>query len=128
MTWVRKVLRPWGRLVAWFYFRDLRVVFHGEIPKDEPVIFVANHRNSLLDALVVIAFCTREPIALTRASVFQSPVARFFLKLVGCIPIHRFRDGFRKLRAGGHGEIGPKCQMHAEEAAYLVEGRIIVTE
>lgn len=79
------------------YFRKWEI--HGEelIPKG-PVIFVPNHHNAFLDAILVTCSCKKNPWYLTRAKVFAKPRVASFLNKLQMLPIYRFRDGFDAMK------------------------------
>lgn len=64
------------------------------IPAGKPVIFVANHQNSFLDALHVV--CNTDLVIhfLTRADPFDTPLLGGFLRSLNMLPVYRVRDGF----------------------------------
>lgn len=75
------------------YYREVQ--FHGmeKVPRNKPVIFLANHQNALLDPLVIASFTPFRTFFLTRADVFTN---RLFNKVFGflrMLPIYRMRDG-----------------------------------
>jgi 1-acyl-sn-glycerol-3-phosphate acyltransferase len=69
------------KLANWF-----RVIGRENIPNSGPVIVVANH-VSYWDPLVLGAALSRRIIFLAKASLFKVPVAGFFIKAWGAIPV-----------------------------------------
>ena len=90
-------LKSYCRIALWFYFRKWQVYRHEQTPSG-PVIFVANHQNAFLDAVLVGCSTSRHPWFLARANVFQKPWARVVLTWLKMRPVFRFRDGFSTLR------------------------------
>lgn len=90
-------LKQYCRLALWFFYRKWQVQGKENIPKG-PVIFVANHQNAFLDAVLVSCSTQRNPWFLTRASVFEKSWASVLLGWLKMIPVYRFRDGFARLR------------------------------
>jgi 1-acyl-sn-glycerol-3-phosphate acyltransferase len=90
-------LKIYCTIALWFYFRRWQVYKHSPIP-DGPVIFVANHQNAFLDAILMICSTKRTPWSLTRANVFNKPLVKKFLTIIKMLPVYRFRDGFSTLR------------------------------
>lgn len=84
-------------LALHFYFRKWQVHKAEPIPAG-PVIFVANHQNAFLDAVLVICSTSRNPWALARANVFKKKWASRALTFIQMLPVYRFRDGFDTLR------------------------------
>jgi len=90
-------LKNYCRITVWFYFSRWQI--HKLAPiADGPVIFVANHQNAFLDAILMICSIQRAPWSLTRANVFAKPLAKKFLTSIQMLPVYRFRDGFSTLR------------------------------
>lgn len=77
-----------------FYFKKLRVHGVENVPKDKPVLFLANHQNALLDALLIAGKCGRFAYFLTRAAVFKKSFISKILKSLQMLPVYRVRDGW----------------------------------
>jgi len=60
-------------------------------------LFLSNHQNALLDALLIATKNGRFSYFLTRASVFKNPVIRKILKSLLMLPVYRIRDGWANL-------------------------------
>ena len=76
------------------YFREVRFEGLGHIPRDRPVMFLPNHQNALLDALVLAAFLPgMRPYFLTRSDVFRGPLLRWVFEGFRMMPVYRLRDG-----------------------------------
>ncbi len=73
-----------------------RIVVEGleNIPKNHPLILVADHQNALLDPLLVATQLPLRPYYLTRAAAFKNPLAAYLLNLIQMLPVYRVRDGF----------------------------------
>ena len=78
------------------YFR--RIVFTGRkenVSKKKPIIFAPNHRNALLDALLLVyaGYHFKQVVFLARADIFKQKVVAWILKGMRIIPVFRIRDG-----------------------------------
>lgn len=82
------------KIALHLYYKRILVEGVENIPKNQPVILVANHQNALIDPLVVGAHISIRPYFLTRAAVFKNPVAAYLLSLVQMLPVYRVMDGF----------------------------------
>jgi 1-acyl-sn-glycerol-3-phosphate acyltransferase len=82
------------KIALHLYYKRIFVEGAENIPKNQPVILVANHQNALIDPLVVGAHISIRPYFLTRAAVFKNPVAAYLLNLVQMLPVYRVMDGF----------------------------------
>lgn len=94
--WLHTV-RTYLRIGMFFYFRKLMVHGLENIPKDKPVLFLANHQNALLDALLIASKCGRFPFFLTRAAVFKRKFISKILKSLQMLPVYRVRDGWNTI-------------------------------
>jgi 1-acyl-sn-glycerol-3-phosphate acyltransferase len=90
-------LKQYCKTALKFYFSKWQVQELVSIPKG-PVIFVSNHQNAFLDAVLISCSSSREPWFLTRANVFSSKLAKKILTVLQMSPVYRFRDGFSTLR------------------------------
>ncbi|MGM5470059.1 lysophospholipid acyltransferase family protein [Flavobacteriaceae bacterium LMO-SS05] len=90
-------IRAYIRLGLFFYYKDIKVVNAEHVPKTGAVLFLANHQNALLDALLIATKCGRFSYFLTRASVFQNAIVAQILKSLLMLPVYRVRDGWNNL-------------------------------
>ena len=67
------------------------------IPKKGAVIFIGNHQNALIDAIVVPTTNDRNSYFLTRASAFKVGIVDQILRSLNMIPVYRVRDGVRTI-------------------------------
>lgn len=78
-----------------------KIVFTGteNIAKDKPVIFAPNHRNALLDALLIVYIGkhSKQVVFLARADIFKKPFIAWILRGMRIIPVFRIRDGKENL-------------------------------
>jgi 1-acyl-sn-glycerol-3-phosphate acyltransferase len=79
------------------YYKRILVEGLEQIPKNQPLILVANHQNALIDPLLVATHLPLRPYYLTRAAAFKNSFASFFLNLIQMLPVYRVRDGFSSL-------------------------------
>jgi 1-acyl-sn-glycerol-3-phosphate acyltransferase len=62
-----------------------------------PVLLLANHPDSFLDAVIIGASYHRKIHFLARGDVFENPIFGFLLRSIGMIPIFRAREGKQHL-------------------------------
>lgn len=70
------------------YFRKVWFLEKNSIPEDGPLLIVANHSASFLDAIVVGTYLDRPIHFYVRNDIFKLVFVRFFLKLLHMIPIY----------------------------------------
>ncbi len=75
------------------FFRKVEVVQGGRVESGRPTVLVAEHRNGLVDGLVLMATLGRFPRFLGKSTLFHNPLLWPFLRLAGVVPVHRLQDG-----------------------------------
>jgi hypothetical protein len=58
-----------------------------------PLLIIANHPNSFLDALIIGSYYHRRVYFLARGDAFRKPIHRFILESLNMIPVYRLREG-----------------------------------
>ncbi len=88
-----RVLKNLARAAFYIYYRKISIYGRDNIPQGGGLIFAANHRNALIDALAVLLTNRFQPVYLARADIFRNPVAARILRFLKIMPVYRFRDG-----------------------------------
>ena len=75
-----------------------KMVFTGRkenVSKNRPIIFAPNHRNALLDALLIVyaGYHFKQVVFLARADIFKQKFVAWMLRGMRIIPVFRIRDG-----------------------------------
>ncbi|MEX0715307.1 MAG: 1-acyl-sn-glycerol-3-phosphate acyltransferase [Planctomycetaceae bacterium] len=92
--WARRFVR-W--LVRRFY-PGIEVAGGERIPQSGPVLFCANHANSLIDP-VLIGIAAKRPVRfLAKAPLFDVPVLGAIMRALGMLPAYRGSDDARQVR------------------------------
>jgi len=89
------------------YYRRFQVVNTQNVPKNKPVLFLANHQNALIDPLLIATKSGRFCHFLTRASVFKKPMVSKLLHSLQMLPVYRIRDGWSSI--SNNNSIFSKC-------------------
>ena len=97
-TLLYRFLRVYCSVALRFYFKTWQINNAKAIPATGPVIFIPNHQNAFLDAIIVICSCSRKPWSIARASVFKEGWVTRLLTSFQIKPVFRMRDGFGSLR------------------------------
>jgi 1-acyl-sn-glycerol-3-phosphate acyltransferase len=79
------------------YHKRVKVFGVEHIPKDKPVLFLANHQSALMDVLLIATDCGRKPYFITRADVFSNSFLNRVFAYFRMLPIYRIRDGRKTL-------------------------------
>lgn len=90
-------LRVYVRFAFWLTHKRVIVTGRELIPKDQPIIFAANHQNALMDPLALVCTNPLQTLWLARADIFKSKFAKPVLKFMKMLPIYRIRDGKENL-------------------------------
>ncbi len=77
------------------FHRSVEVRWSERLPRDRPVLIVANHGNGFVDPVVVAGVLGRLPRFLAKAALWKVVAARPFLWLAGVLPVYRTADGDR---------------------------------
>lgn len=96
--WGLHLVRAYLSVGFFFYYKRIYVKGLENSPKTSPVIFLGNHQNALIDALLIAVKSKRFSYFLTRASVFKNPIVASLLKGLRMIPVYRVRDGFSTVK------------------------------
>lgn len=80
-------------------FRKLIITGKENIPDNLPVIFTPNHRNALIDALLIVYANkhNRQVVFLARGDIFNNKAIAWMLRGMRMIPVYRIRDGKESL-------------------------------
>ena len=97
-TFTYRFIKQYVRLGLKIYFKKWQSVNLHHLPETGPFIFVANHQNAFLDALLVVCGLKRNPWFLARGDVFKKASIIKLLTLFRIKPIFRFRDGHNAMR------------------------------
>ena len=91
------IIRAIAKLAMSVFFQKIELR-HGEnVPKRGPVLFVANHPNSIMDALVMGVVTKRKVNYLGHAGLFSNRPKTWFLRSSGVIPVYRREDALDKM-------------------------------
>lgn len=74
------------------FFQRLHVRGAEHIPGSGPVVFVANHPNSIMDAMVLWAVLERKVNYIAHAGLFRAGFMNRLLRSIGVIPVYRRQD------------------------------------
>jgi glycerol-3-phosphate O-acyltransferase / dihydroxyacetone phosphate acyltransferase len=91
------MLYAFAKVIMWttmhFYFR--RIIFAGKnnIPDGEPVILIANHSASFLDAMLLAVLMKRPLHFYARSDIFRKEWANKILRSFHMIPIYNIEHG-----------------------------------
>lgn len=105
------LIKKWVKATSWLFCKQIRVINQQVLIKKGPILVVANHPNSFLDAILIGLFFTENVHFLARGDAFRQKKHRFLLKLLKMIPIYRLSEG--------------KENLHLNEYAFTESCRIL---
>ncbi len=95
-------LKFWVKLALRIFCPKVNIVNPHYLNSKGPLLIVANHPNSFLDAVIIGAFYQRKIHFLARGDVFQNPILGYLLRSIGMIPVFRAREGKEHLHRNSH--------------------------
>ena len=91
--WYQFFRYPLVKFGLYLYYRRITVKGKEHIPKDKPILFVPNHQNSFMDALLVVTHIKPFMYFLTGAHAFKPALQGAFIRSLNMLPVYRVRDG-----------------------------------
>lgn len=86
-----------AKVIMWttlhFYFRRVMFIGRSRIPDGEPVILIANHSASFLDAMLLAVLMRRPLHFFARSDIFRNKWANRILRTFHMIPIYNIEHG-----------------------------------
>jgi 1-acyl-sn-glycerol-3-phosphate acyltransferase len=90
LIWILKIFI---RLALWLFCIDISIKNKRFLKTKGPLLIIANHPNSFLDAIIIGAQYQRPIHFLARGDAFSKKHHRFLLGLLNMIPVYRLREG-----------------------------------
>lgn len=75
------------------YYREIKVKGRKNIPTDAPLILIANHPNTLMDAWMIGHICPRPIHFMAKGTLFKGKWKMKLLRSLNMIPINRVGEG-----------------------------------
>lgn len=92
MSRLYHVLRePMARALD-LYFVDIQSRGQEHVPAEGPLIFAANHPNSIMDTVLLGTQTSRQVHYLARSGLYDNPLVARLFDAVGVIPVYRSQD------------------------------------
>jgi 1-acyl-sn-glycerol-3-phosphate acyltransferase len=86
------LVRALARALVRSFYHRVEVVGAERVPRSGPLVVVANHRNALVDPLILFATLPRLLRPVAKSTLFRHPILAPFLWLAGALPVHRRQD------------------------------------
>jgi glycerol-3-phosphate O-acyltransferase / dihydroxyacetone phosphate acyltransferase len=77
------------RALVGLFYRRFEVSGLEHLPREGPVLLVANHPNGLVDPMVILRALPRPVVFVAKSTLWRIPVLRSLLDLLSCVPVVR---------------------------------------
>ena len=91
-----QLLRGTAAIALRWYYSDVAVQGQERVPRDGPLLIVANHPNAMIDPLLVGTAVPRRVLPTAKATLFERPALGWLLRAVGVVPLRRAKDEARE--------------------------------
>lgn len=90
---VVQLLKLFIQAGLWLFCHEIHLKNKQLFKTKGPLLIIANHPNSFLDALIIGSYYKRRVYFLARGDAFKKPLHRFLLESLNMIPVYRLREG-----------------------------------
>ncbi|MBI4532100.1 MAG: 1-acyl-sn-glycerol-3-phosphate acyltransferase, partial [Candidatus Latescibacteria bacterium] len=94
---LRTLLKQIAKLTLGSFFRHIDALGLNRIPKEGPLLLVANHPNMLVDILLIGIFTGRMVHFLAKSGLFTTRLTNWFIRSLGGTPVYRMQDAPEKV-------------------------------
>ncbi|HEV2803080.1 MAG TPA: lysophospholipid acyltransferase family protein [Pyrinomonadaceae bacterium] len=91
-NWTRRLVHLILSIALRLFFRRIEIGGARNVPTDEPLIFVSNHPNGLIDPALIFCALPRRISFLAKSTLFRIPVIKFLVNAVESLPLYRRVD------------------------------------
>ena len=103
-------------------YRKIETSGAGRVPASGPVLLVANHHNSIIDSMAILAVSPRTAGPMAKAPLWKNAALRPFLEAVEAVPVFRPQDAAENDGRGARANL----ETFAECIRRLQAGRSVV--
>ncbi|MCB0705159.1 MAG: 1-acyl-sn-glycerol-3-phosphate acyltransferase [Saprospiraceae bacterium] len=88
-----------AKILLGTYFRNIHLNLPYQLPKDQAIIFAANHPTGFLEPCIMACWLDQPLYFVVRGNLFSKKLVAFFLETYHMIPFFRMKDGgYTKIR------------------------------
>ena len=122
------ILKLFIRAALWLFCAEVNTKNKYLLNTSGPLLIIANHPNSFLDALIIGSRYNRRIHFLARGDVFTKKHHRFLLGLLNMIPVYRLREGKEFLHLNEYAFTASVKLLNKNEAVLIfIEGTCLNT-
>lgn len=122
------ILKLFIRAALWLFCAEINTKNKYLVNTKGPLLIIANHPNSFLDAIIIGSRYNRKIHFLARGDVFTKKIHRFLLRLLNMIPVYRLREGKEFLHLNEYAFIESARRLKNNEAVLIfIEGTCLNT-
>ena len=122
------ILKLFIRAALWLFCAEINTKNKYLLNTKGPLLIIANHPNSFLDAIIIGSRYNRTIHFLARGDVFTKKTHRFLLKLLNMIPVYRLREGKEFLHLNEYAFVESARLLKNKEAVLIfIEGTCLNT-
>lgn len=111
------------RCALFVFCKKVQIKNKQHLKKTGPLLIIANHPNSFLDAIIIGSYYKRRVHFLARGDAFTKKHHRFLLGLLNMIPVYRLREGKEFLHLNEYAFTASKNLLAKGEAVLIfIEG------
>jgi 1-acyl-sn-glycerol-3-phosphate acyltransferase len=85
------LVRAWARALLYGFYRI--EIAGPPLPKDVPLLLIANHQNGLADGALLLLSTERPLRVLVKYGLLSMPLIGALLRALGALPVYRQKDG-----------------------------------
>jgi len=125
---VINILKLFIRAALWLFCAEINTKNKYLLNTKGPLLIIANHPNSFLDAIIIGTRYNRTIHFLARGDVFTKKLHRFLLSLLNMIPVYRLREGKEFLHLNEYAFVESARLLKNKEAVLIfIEGTCLNT-
>ena len=92
-----EIMRRMARTLVRIYYPRIAVSGRELIPRNKPLLFVANHPNAMIDPVIIGITAQRPVHFLAKAPLFQVPIFGSLMHALGMLPAYRAVDDAKQV-------------------------------
>lgn len=113
----RRIITAILHFILRVFYGRIEVTGLERVPKDQPVIFVLNHPNGLVDPVFILCFAPRAISLLGKSTLFKMPLIGWLCRALDTMPVYRQQD--KGEDTGRNKETFQKCRELLERGGSL---------